>query len=54
MEQGIFFQHLVWNRVAKLAFCALVQGKGFYSPAAHPHPILLGVPPKGGGGGGGG
>ena len=31
LEQGIFFQHLVWNRVAKLAFCGLVQGKGFYS-----------------------
>ena len=45
LEQGILFQHLVWKRVAKLAFCWLVQGKGFYSPAAHPHQIFLGVPP---------
>ena len=38
LEQGIFFQHLVWNRVTKLEFLSLVEGKGLcYGPAAHPH-----------------
>ena len=52
LEQGIYFHDFVWNNVAKLRLFGLEQGQVLRHSAAHPHPKLRGVPPRGGGGGG--
>ena len=36
LDQGIFFKHLFWNRVAKLEFLSLAQGKDLCGPAPTP------------------
>ena len=38
LEQGIYFQDFVWDRVAKLRLFSLEQGQVLGHSAAHPHP----------------
>ena len=49
---GYLFSRICLEQGSKIASFGLEQGQVLRHSAAHPHPKLRGVPPRGGGGGG--